>query len=687
MMKFFRKYMKHLLAVFMALLLVVWLGGQALRSVFQNRHMMAGQQRGVAFGQPVRFGDLESADTDTQLLSMMGIAWQMPWLDTIRMMGLQDPQVLQTFVLAIRAEPLDELEWYMLDAAARHAGIYVPDEAVERFKRMYAIPAERLQSIRHRAQVSLDRIDAALRGYIRVLEAVDLDNRGVKPSWADIEDVIRRTQEKVRVAAVVLDSSRLLNAAYIPTDEELQAQFERGRDRRSNPGNVMEPGYLEPEKAQVEFIAINADALSDQQRITEKEAYEYWEQHKDEFVRPQPATEPEGPVTQPAEAEPYGTFTEAKQAVLDKLRGDKARVEALRLARDLIGRLNRPWREMSAVVSEEAASPEQEVALPAGVDSPELYPQLIEAIEQRYPGVLSYGRTQLADTRELSTHPQIGQATWPLPGRWPVPLAEAAMIVEGLEAAENEENPAVAHLKRHLYETCSQPFADDEGNVYVFRTVAVRQQEPPDSWEEIRDQLADDVRRRRAFDRAGELADTLADAARQADLKTAFEANSELKQELGEEAYNEPEPFARERLSMYGGPPALMPNWVPVLGMDKLLFERCFEAADDDTPSSERIFAHAQGERGRWLVVQVRDLLPVTAEEFDQQRALAFHYTSTVLAVEFLSNWFDSEQIRTRIGWQDFKPEQAEDEAGPEPVDGSPAPETVPASEPETDAS
>jgi hypothetical protein len=203
---------------------------------------------------------------------------------------------------------------------------------------------------------------------------------------------------------------------------------------------------------------------------------------------------------------------------------------------------------------------------------------------------------------------------------------------------------------------------DDQGNACVFRTVALRPKQPPKSWEQVRDKLVEDLRRRSAYKHAGELAEKLAEHAKEVGLEAAFQADTDLKQQLDDDAYNNVEPFARKRLSVFGGPPRLMPNWIPMLGMDEPLIDRCFAAVAETDSRPSDIFVHEQPERGRWVVVQVFERVPVTREQFKRQREMAVSYNNLDLTIQFLSNWFDSKQIRERIGWKEKKPEPADDE-------------------------
>lgn len=662
MMKFFRKHMKELLAVFMALLLVVWLGGSALQNILQDKYSQAEQERGVAFGKKVLFGDMQPAFSDVNILSRIGVAWQMPWIDSLRMLGVNDQRMMQEFVLRIRSEPLDEVEWYMLDAAARHSGIVVPDEALARFKRSHGIRGAILDAVRSQMDASLDRIDQAIRSYVRVLEAVDMANVGIKPSKADVHDFIRQTQEKVEIAAVVVDSAKLVDKSYQPTEDELKAQFEEGKDRDPGARDLTLAGYREPESVQTEYIQISAEVLAKTQEVSDEEAYEYWTAHKEEFLQPAPTTAPATTQTQPAERPPYVTFTEARADVVAKIRDDKAKSEALRLARDLIGRFGRPW------AGKTETQPGGASEIPAGADDPELYSQAVEALQKRYPGVCKYTRTLLEDAEAAGAHPGLGRSMAFAGTRQPVGFTQVAFMVSGLEA-DPKANPDHARLFRNVYETCSEPLVDQQGNVYVFRTLAIRPKQSPASWESVRDKLVEDVRKLKAFEKASEWAKALSDKAKTIGLKAAFEADTALKDKLGDDAYQTPPAFARKRLAMWGGPATLFPSWIPGVGIDEELVETCFKMAADGGAQADRIATSAQAARGNCVVVEVMKLLPVTQEEYDRQYPMAFGYVSSEMGLAFFRNWFDSDQIRTRIGWQDAVPVKKADSADEQPAE------------------
>ena len=301
MMKFFRKYTKHLLAIFMALLLIVWLAGDALRSLLREQGHGEEEVRGEAFGESVQLKDMLPAFAEANILDMLYPAWREPWRG-----------------LAVREEPLTPEEWYMLDAAARKSGVFVAQEAVNRLKAR--IPAQVLAAIRERSKLSMDDIDRALQSFLRVQEMFHQAAGALRPSEPDLQDYVRQVAEKVRVKLVTFEGAKFAEESYQPTDEEINAHFEKYKDQDPARGSVKEFGYRLPEAAQIEYIQVSVAELAKTQKVSDDEAYRYWNfpAHRTEFLKPstRPATST-APATQPKPEppKPYETFTEAKAKV------------------------------------------------------------------------------------------------------------------------------------------------------------------------------------------------------------------------------------------------------------------------------------------------------------------------------------------------------------------------------------
>jgi hypothetical protein len=249
-------------------------------------------------------------------------------------------------------------------------------------------------------------------------------------------------------------------------------------------------------------------------------------------------------------------------------------------------------------------------------------------------------------------------------------------MVCGLEA-DREANPDHARLFRNVYETCSEPLVDRLGNAYVFRNGAAAGRQAPPSWQDVGEQLADDVRKMRAHAEAGRLAKALADQAAKVGLRMAFDADAALKAKPEEAVYLTPEPFARKvNLQI-----ELMPNAIRDVGGGAELMTLCFALAGK-TAQAERVKAHELvGGRG-WVVIEGEEIVPVTRADYDEQRAMARIILTIKRRVEFLRNWFAPEQIRQRAGWKDAPQERAkpvDTESTTKPASGENRPATTPA--------
>ena len=675
MMKFFRKYTKQLLAVFMGLLLVIWLAGDALTSLLDTSRQEMNAPRGEIFGKPVKLTDMLPAFSELKVLDALNVPWQRVWRFPARMFSPSE-DYLDKNEMEIRdwqKHPLTEDEWYMLDSEARQRQVSVPQEVVERFKQAQGGEA-RLASIRFQHSLATKQVDEAIRSFVRVLESVSQTGEGVKISEADIQDFVRQTREKARVDLVFLDSSKFVDKTYKPTEQEMKELFVRGKDRDPVDGSMTEFGYRLPERVQVEYIQVNAAELANRlPNPTDDDAFSYWSDHKSEFLKPstQPAS---GPATsQPEERQPYGTFTEARSQVLEMLKAYRAREESLRLARDMIARLGRAWSDAPTTQPGGYKQP------PESEKNAQTYPDLVKLMQGRYPGVLKYARTALTDAMGLMVNLEIGWSMAFANTSRPVSFGRVAFMVCGLEA-NREANPDHARLFRNVYETCSEPLVDRQNNAYVFRNVAAAPRQAPSSWQEVGKQLVEDVWKMRAHAEAGRQTKALADRAAKAGLRMAFDADAALKAKPEEAVYLTPEPFARK----VNWQIELMPNAIRDVGGGAELMTLCFALAGK-TAQAERVKAHELvGGRG-WVVIEGEEIVPVTRADYDEQRFMATAILTIKRQIEFLKNWFAPEQIRQRVGWKEPPQERAkpaEKESATKPATGEKGPATLPATLP-----
>ncbi len=650
MMKFFRKYTKHLLAVFMALLLVVWLGGDALESMIRGSEGGEKAAVGTAYGQTVLNRDLWTVGHKAELAESFIPNADVPWLHILLNMGLaSNPQFLRNLTFGIRPEPLTLEEWYLLDSEASRMGVHVPQSDIDKFKTQ--IGPDRLNAIMQGKQRMTEaQIDEALRLFMRVLSAARVGMDSMKATEADVQEMVRQTQERIRIVATVVEAKPFIDASYEPTPEELQAQFDKYKNVTSRPGNSMEYGYQLPATAQVQYIKIDAAALAARQKVTDDDAYAYWESNKASFTQPLPEPPTTNPASRPA-PKPYETFTEARPKVIERLQQEKARGEAQRIALDLISALRRPWNEAPTT------QPGNVRQIPAGEENLAVYQQIVDRYSQRYPDTLSVGQTEMLDQQKLAALPKVGRAAALPRTDQMITVEQAAFQVPGLQDPAELRDARFYH---NLFETIAEPFTDADGNAYIIRTVAARPAHAPESLEQIRQRVVEDIRLQKAYQAAEKAASQLAERAGQSGLEQAVAADPELKAKLGTEPVRHPEPFSRRNMLSWGGIPQMVPGSIPGIGSEPELIEEAFSLAERKTATQPvAVAVHGQPARERWVVMQFVELLPVTRQEYMEQRDMALNLAQFRRRVSFLQEWFSAEGIRARAGWKELPERKA----------------------------
>ena len=209
----------------------------------------------------------------------------------------------------------------------------------------------------------------------------------------------------------------------------------------------------------------------------------------------------------------------------------------------------------------------------------------------------------------------------------------------------------------------------------VIQISSASPKQAPLSWQSVREQLVQDVRKARAYAEAERQAKALAEQAAKTGLLKAYDADTALKAKLGEVGYKSPEPFARKM----GWQMEMFPNRIPGVGGDEKLIDTCFELAGKKA-QSDRVKAAPLAGRG-WIVVEGLETVPVNQTEYEEQRNQASAILGAQRQVEFLHNWFDPEQIKQRVGWKDAEPEKKTDKEEGEQADTAAPSATKPASE------
>ena len=656
MMKFFRKYTKHLLAVFMALLLIIWLAGDALQSLLMNRAGRQDFERGTLDGRKITQEDAAPVLQQLEVLNSPELRsvtnWEMIWLSALNELGVRDDRsgIYQYHfgIMMSRGDVLDEDEWFLLVTEARRNGVYVPNETVEELKAKSGLIGPPLARLRRNFPMRL--INEAIRSYLMVQQQAVAACKAPPISEADIRDFVRQTSEKADVAVVTLaatETSKLFDGNYAPTEDELARLFEKHKNTASQPyAQGLDFGYQQPEAAQIEYLRISADALKNQQQIDETFAYSYWDRHRNEFTR-EVATQP-SPTTGPASPprrEPYATFTEAKAEVISRLQKAKADEAALRIAREIIDELTKPE-------AGNATQPTAEQTATVPADAEDAFAKALLKWSAKHPGTVSRVSLGMLERDALQKNAEIGQVTARVGGQQGPSLPQAAFLVEGL-ANRPEQGSDQLRYFRKPGETCGVAFADANGNAFVFRTAEIRPKQAPASLDLVRDRLIRDARLVRAYERAGEQAKALHERAAKEGLEAAFRNSAELRELLDETALSHPTPFGRKAcIGIPGAAPHVMPSSVPGVGSDPKLFDAIFGMPAKTATQPSRVLVWEQPEQRRWLVIELKRILPPTKDDYSNYCTQAIAYLQKERQRELLVEWFNRDQIKSRMKWK-----------------------------------
>ncbi len=660
MMKFFRKHMKYFLVFGTVFLMIVFVGGSALQSMCQPETVDMDQVVAEAFGEDVTLADMLPANNKLGILERMGVNWNAPWIIQLQAMNLNRQQL---FSIASRLpqQPLSEDEWYMLVRLSEENGTYVSTQELENFKQLIGLTPEVMNRLRENLRVSIHQIDDALTAFIRVLNDASQVSTSAVASEADIRGILREAEEKIAVDGLIVDSGNFVDPEYTPTDEEITAHFE---EFKNEPAASSAFGYQIPEKAKIEYIRIDPEKLIAQQTVSDDEAWEHWEANKSSFFQPQEevAEGEDAPVRKN-----YKTFTEAKSDVVEALKKEKARQEALGIARDLITTLSIPWAEQ----------PEKDGVkeIPESQRPGEIYPNLIASHRDQYPETMTFVRTEYMDADAFRQDEGIAGVT--APGQRGLPLAMAAFYVPGSSYAP-QDGSAQDRLFRNLYQTAADPFVgrtgENEGFVYVMRTVnLIEPHAPEEITEELRTQIVQDIRQKKAYDEAARLAKDLASTVTSDNrLREAFLAHEELQEKLPNTAFVEPDPFSRKRMFPMGGMVRVQPGFIPTFGYDPALMDEIGTMVEKHrADGSQPVITYEQESSGRWLVIQLERVLPITTDTYEDMRMAAMNHVQEDRIISLINQWYDPENLRERVGWKELREDaDGEDGEGTEQADG-----------------
>ncbi len=591
----FRKHERLLLSVVVVMLMISF----GVLGTIQGLVGRSAQNFGTIRGDVVEVGDMEGAlitlraarllnMTEPQMLSYLQFV-DVPAGVTNVLATLSSE--FRRFVFGEHPEVSQESGWryLVLLREAEYAGIgATPAEAGEIISALPAFQGQdgfnrsALQAFLASSGMSENSLTVAVTDLARIAKLIAMRREAAMSSTAEAWAAYAFANEKMRARYVELDGSSFKPLVEVP-DADVREFYEAHKEEMPSEAEGSF-GYMAPERVRIEYATVRAEGLVDDVEVTDEEIAEYYEDNKFEFMAPldeQPGTDTAASTEDDAEETRYRALEEVREEIRTKLALQKGKVKATEVAEELVAEL----REMEDRYANQP--------LPLGQTA-------------RRNG-LPYRAATTDEGQRLLSRDEV-----------------VALVPAGSEVA--------AFAFEQEWSTYYPSVFEDEDGSYVVQVLEKRSPEPR-SFDEAKAQVREDLVTIRAFERAREFAEQVAEEARRTGLAAAAQdLGGRFQAMLGEDGAEKPalevresEAFARSDRSL-PGVDARLPSVV----------EDAFAAREGDV-----IVAAQAPPASLCYVLQPFDRQHAGPAEFSENGAqFAVYYGMQKRMLE-LQNWFD----------------------------------------------
>ncbi len=633
MMKFFRKYNKHLLAFFLALLMIVFIGGSALEGLLKPDPNVEIAKSNLG---SITQQDQRVANDETRLLEMMGQDWQRP--------------------LFSDNDPITTADWVLLSREAEKLGVSVDEVAVESNPNFEPV-MEQVRKVAHNMRVKPSTVIAAMAKLHAIRQAAMSIATASMPSEAEVISAARNSMERVKIRAVLLPAEAFVDEEATLSEAQIKEHFDKHRDRERGPG--LQFGYYRKPSIKVQYIKVDRDAIAAKVGVPneERKAKAYYEEHREKdpaFRRkPDEMVVHDVPVGPPAPQPPvYVDWEQAKEKAIAELRKNYAAENVQRIVDWVIPMMTESWMGLTPTESGYKTAP-------AEVADPEYYDRLVKRLPQplQFSDTISVHTTDYFMQQDAAKVPELG----------PLSVRSGQGLVARSFGAVAFNNQAIVpripsgdkvnaadFLAR--YQTAPFPLTDPRnGYVYIFRVIDSKPGGPAESLDQVRDQVIADLRLQKGFEAAKVRAESLRSCCQASEpMKDAYEADPELAafRESGEgdkTGFFEPPPFSRiGQTPAWKGRPA---DGVFVGGGLGKLPNETVDAIFSLTDAAEKLALFELPDRAAVMTVEWVETIPAQEEEFAGARKSLATQLADNRWRELVNDWFDPEKIRARNGF------------------------------------
>jgi len=372
---FFRRRQKMVIIIMVVLMVSFMVGGYGVNMLFESNPNET-EVADTRFGSITR-GEWMTAGADIEVLESLGFG-------TNPYRAQQWPPEM-AFMLIRRAESGPAMSFMLLLKEAQASGEIVSEQEVKGFFDTLGYADEStyksvISSLRSGRGWTEKGIRQAVADWLRVFKAYNNAMVNCPPSETELQILCRDVREGIDLRVVRLMAEDFVKDVDEPKPADIQKQFETYRTvypGQSGKALDMGFGYRQPGKAQVQYLLARGEVVTRVTTPTFNTLVDYYNSNKSEFYKEVPVT------TAPAETAPADpnepaptkriplTFAQAKQQVIEKLRGPtaSARLDELvslvrqNLTRDLSAGVD-PNEVYAKIVSDLAAPADAVLAKP-----------------------------------------------------------------------------------------------------------------------------------------------------------------------------------------------------------------------------------------------------------------------------------------------------------------------------------
>lgn len=354
-----------------------------------------------------------------------------------------------------------------------------------------------------------DFVRQAAHDLLMIQNAYKQSQDMIKISRPLLDNQLARTVQQIKLEMVEFDGKEFANKVPAPTTQQLTDQFNRYADHL--PG-VVDPktdpagyGYKYPNRVKLAYIeipraelrkAVLASQTNDQWQVDE---WRYYKHHISEFPATAPASQP---TSKPTDAFTLGKqattrpFNEVQSDVLNDLVDPQADQLAQQIESKIALQMRDDWNAYHNAVT--ATPPTTAPASSTGVpyDSPDYLSKLAAQVQSDFkviPTVVNLSQKFL-DATELENLSGIGKSTVTLGNNGEAPFAPYAIQTAApfAQASAQQSDNLLQLLEP------SRPLKNDD-DTYIFRLTAVDPAHKPATLAEVQPQVEKDVRDAAAY--------------------------------------------------------------------------------------------------------------------------------------------------------------------------------------------